>query len=88
MWGSSEFASTGTLRNYDGEPLLERLDGSRTLFLAGQYDEARPATVAAFATRVEGASFAVIEDAAHGILNDNPRAWLETMTRWLARHEA
>lgn len=87
MWGSSEFVSTGTLRDYDGEPLLDRLDGARTLFMAGQYDEARPATVAEFATRA-GASFAAIEDAAHGILNDNPEAFLATVRRWLARHDA
>ena len=27
MWGSSEFVSTGTLKDYDGEPLLAKLDG-------------------------------------------------------------
>ena len=33
MWGSSEFVSTGTLRTYNGEPLLAKLDGPRTLFI-------------------------------------------------------
>ena len=88
MWGASEFVSTGTLRDYDGEPLLARLDGARTLFLAGQYDEARPATLAGFAERVPGASFAVIEDAAHSIMNDNPDAWRATVRRWLRNHDA
>lgn len=87
MWGASEFVSTGTLSDYDGEPLLARLDGARTFFVVGQYDEARPATVADFATRA-GASFAVIEDAAHGILNDNPEAFLPTLRRWLGAHDA
>jgi proline iminopeptidase/L-proline amide hydrolase len=87
MWGASEFVSTGSLRDYDGEPLLARLDGARTLFLGGQYDEARPATLAAFAERVPGASFAVIEDAAHSIANDNPDALLATLRRWLRRHD-
>lgn len=87
MWGASEFVSTGSLRNYDGEPLLTRLDGARTLFMVGQYDEARPATVADFAARVPGAGFAVIEDAAHGILNDNSEAFLATLGRWLRRHD-
>ena len=31
MWGSSEFVSTGTLKDYDGEPLLAKLDGRNTL---------------------------------------------------------
>jgi proline iminopeptidase/L-proline amide hydrolase len=83
MWGASEFVSTGTLRDYDGEPLLARLDGARTLFVGGQYDEARPATLAGFAERVPGASFAVIEDAAHSISSDNPEALCATLRRWL-----
>jgi proline-specific peptidase len=87
MWGASEFVSTGSLRDYDGEPLLGRLDGARTLFVAGQYDEARPATLAGFAERVPGASFAVIEDAAHSIANDNPEALAATLRRWLRGHD-
>lgn len=87
MWGASEFVSTGSLRDYDGEPLLARLDGARTFFLTGQYDEARPATLAGFAERVPGASFAVIEDAAHSIPNDNPDALCATLRRWLRRHD-
>jgi proline iminopeptidase/L-proline amide hydrolase len=87
MWGASEFVSTGSLRDYDGEPLLARLDGARTLFVDGQYDEARPATLAGFAERVPGASFAVIEDAAHSILSDNPDALRATLRRWLQRHD-
>ena len=54
MWGRAEFTSTGTLGDYDGRPLLQRLDGKRTLFVAGEFDEARPATVAAFARAVPG----------------------------------
>jgi proline iminopeptidase/L-proline amide hydrolase len=88
MWGASEFVGTGSLRDYDGEPLLARLDGARTLFIGGQYDEARPATLAGFAERVPGASFAVIEDAAHSIANDNPEALIATLRRWLRGHDA
>ena len=54
MWGRAEFTATGTLKDYDGTPLLARLDGRRTLFLAGDQDEAMPAPVAAFAARAEG----------------------------------
>jgi len=88
MWGSSEFVSTGTLRTYDGEPLLARLDGARTFFVCGQYDEARPATLAGFAARVPGASFAAIEDAGHAILNDNPETLLFHLRRWMRSHDA
>jgi len=88
MWGSSEFVSTGTLRNYDGEPLLARLDGARTLFIDGQYDEARPATLGAFAARVAGADFAVVPGAGHGFMMDSPEEAIGILRPWLRRQDA
>ena len=85
MWGATEFVSTGTLRSYNGEPLLARLDGQRTLWVTGQHDEARPATVHDFAVRTPGAAFAVVEDAAHAIFNDNPEAYIALLRRWFAK---
>jgi proline iminopeptidase/L-proline amide hydrolase len=87
MWGRSEFVATGTLKDYDGEPLLAKLDGARTLFIGGQYDEARPATLQAFAARVPGAEFAVVPGAAHGFFGDRPVETLGTLRGWLARHD-
>ena len=86
MWGSSEFVSTGSLSDYDGEPLLARLDGARTLFVCGQYDEARPTTIDAFARRA-GAEFAVIPGAAHGFLSDRPEEALGLLRPWLRRQD-
>jgi L-proline amide hydrolase len=88
MWGRAEFTATGTLKDHDGTPLLARLDGGRTLFVAGEYDEAVPATVAAFAARVPGATFAEIPDAAHSIMSDNPAGYLDLLRPWLGRHDA
>lgn len=88
MWGSSEFVATGSLKNYDGEPLLARLDGRRTLFIDGQYDEARPVTLAAFAERVPGADFAVVPGAAHGFLSDRPDEAIGVLRPWLQRQDA
>ncbi len=88
MWGSSEFVSTGTLSNYDGEPLLAKLDGRRTLFICGQYDEARPATIGNYAARVPGAEFAVIPGAAHNIFGDRPEETIATVRGWLSRQDA
>ena len=87
MWGSSEFVATGSLKDYDGEPLLARLDGPRTLFIDGQYDEARPVTLAAFAARVPGAEFAVVPGAAHGFLNDRPEEALGILRPWLREQD-
>ena len=47
MWGPSEFVATGKLREYDRIGQLSRLK-IPTLFLAGEYDEARPATMREF----------------------------------------
>ncbi|WP_374944821.1 alpha/beta fold hydrolase [Sphingomonas sp.] len=88
MWGRSEFVATGTLKDYDGEPLLARLDGPRTLFIGGQYDEARPSTLANFAARVPGAELAVVPGAAHGFLGDRPVEALGILRGWLERHDS
>jgi proline iminopeptidase/L-proline amide hydrolase len=88
MWGSSEFVATGTLNDYDGEPLLGRLDGPHTLFIDGQYDEARPATIGGFAARVPGAEFAVIPGAAHGFFSDRPPEAIGILRPWLQRQDA
>lgn len=87
MWGPTEFRAPGLLRDYDGEPLLDRLDGARTLFLAGEYDEARPATVAAFARRAHHAAFHMIRGAAHGVFTDQPDLVLGLLRNWLARFD-
>jgi proline iminopeptidase/L-proline amide hydrolase len=88
MWGRTEFTSTGTLRDYDGEPLLAKLDGARTLFVAGQYDEARPATIAGFARRVPGAEYAVVPGSGHALMLERPAEVIALLRGWLARHDA
>ncbi len=87
MWGRSEFVSTGSLKNYDGQPLLAKLDGARTLFVGGQYDEARPGTLAGFAARVPGAEWAVVPGAAHGIFTDRPDESVALLRGWMQRHD-
>ena len=86
MWGRAEFTSTGTLKDYDGRPLLARLDAARTLFVAGADDEARPETVRGFARGI-GAGFAEIGQAAHSLMNDNPSAYLAVLRDWFSRHD-
>ncbi len=87
MWGPTEFRAPGLLHDYDGEALLARLNGQRTLFMAGEFDEARPATVAAFAARAHGAAFREIRGAAHSVLTDQPDAVLALLRPWLARFD-
>lgn len=88
MWGRAEFTATGTLQDYDGRPLLAKLDGKHTLFVAGKFDEARPATVSGFARAVPGgARFEMVPDAAHSVMNDNPAAYVALLRRWLATQD-
>ncbi len=87
MWGRAEFTASGTLKHYEGTPLLARLDGKRTLFVTGEADEAIPETVAEFA-RMAGADFAVIPDAAHFAMNDNAPAYLAILRPWLLRQDS
>lgn len=65
MWGPTEFNATGTLKAYDRLERLRELT-LPVLFLAGEFDEARPATVRGFAARVPGARFELIRGAGHG----------------------
>ncbi len=88
MWGASEFVSTGTLKSYNGEPLLAKLDGRHTLFLVGQYDEARPVTTEGFADRVPGSELAVVPGAAHGTFTDRPDETIAILRAWLHRQDA
>jgi len=86
MWGRAEFTASGTLKDYEGTPLLARLDGKRSLFVTGEADEAIPETVAEFA-RMAGAEFAIIPDAAHFAMSDNAPAYLAILRPWLLRQD-
>lgn len=88
MWGASEFVSTGTLKSYDGEPLLAKLDGKRTLFIVGQYDEARPVTAVMFSERLPASELAVVPGAAHGIFTDRPDETVAILRAWLHRQDS
>ncbi len=87
MWGPTEFSATGTLKTYDGEPLLDRLEGRRTLFMVGQYDEARPVTAERFARRVAGSELAVVPGAGHATFTDRPEETVTVLRQWLRRQD-
>lgn len=88
MWGPGALVPTGTLRGYDGEPLLSRLDGPRTMLMVGQYDEARPSTALGFARRISGCEIAVIPGAGHLTMTDRPEETVAVLRAFLARQDA
>jgi len=86
MWGPSEFTATGTLKHFDGTGWLRTIQVP-TLFLAGEFDEATPASTERFSKLVAGAEFKVIPNSGHSTENDNPDALLREVRAFLRRVE-
>jgi proline iminopeptidase len=70
MWGPTEFTATGTLINYNRVQSLKTIKVP-TLFITGEFDEARPVTVRYFQSLVPYSKFVIIEGAGHGTMHDN-----------------
>ncbi|HKI78157.1 MAG TPA: proline iminopeptidase-family hydrolase [Ignavibacteriaceae bacterium] len=73
MDGPSEFTLSGNLKDYDTTGKLGEIKVP-TLFMGGEYDEARPRTVRYYASFVRGSKVAIIPDAGHISMHDNPEA--------------
>lgn len=86
MWGPSEFTATGTLRDYDRLDRLEEIEVP-TLWVTGEYDEARPSTVRYYHSLTPGSRFEVIDDAAHGTMFDNQEENVEVIREFLLEVE-
>ncbi len=82
MWGPTEFHATGTLLDFDVTDRLHAIDVP-VLFIAGQFDEARPETVAEFQKLVPGSKLFVILDAAHGTLSKKPNEYRSILENFL-----
>ena len=82
MWGPSEFTATGTLRDFDVTDSLSLITVP-TLFMTGEYDEARPPTVERHANLVSGSELAVISGAAHVTMHDNPEETIRVVREFL-----
>ena len=71
MDGPSEFTLTGNLKDYDATGKLGKIK-IPTLFIGGEFDEARPSTVKYYASLVPNAKAEIIPDAGHLSMQDNP----------------
>ena len=70
MWGPSEFTSIGTLKYYDLSNRLGEI-AVPTLFITGEFDEARPTTVKYFQSQVPNSEFVEIKGSGHATMHDN-----------------
>lgn len=82
MWGPTEFTATGTLKNYDRLAGLKEVKVP-TLFMTGEFDEARPSTVRYFQSLVPNSKFIMIEGAGHATMHDNNEQTVETIRSFL-----
>ncbi len=83
MNGPSEFTFTGTLQYYDATKKLPNIKVP-TLFICGEYDEARPETTEYYASLVPGSKFVVIKNAAHMTMQDNPEQDIKEIRAFLS----
>lgn len=82
MWGPTEFTATGTLKNFDRTPDLNKIK-EPILFVTGEYDEARPETMYKFQKLSRNASVEIIDDAAHMTMIDQPEKVAEVIGKFL-----
>ncbi len=82
MWGPSEFTMTGTLTEADLTPQLHLLD-LPVLLTCGEFDEARPQTVAYFQSLIPGAQMHSFPGASHSHLLEQPQRVQRTLRSFL-----
>ena len=82
MWGPSEFTLTGTLKEADLTPRLHLLH-LPVLLTCGEFDEARPETVAYFQSLIPGARMHTFSGASHSHLLEQPQRVQRTLRSFL-----
>jgi proline iminopeptidase len=82
MWGPSEFHATGNLKEFDRVNRLSEIHGP-VLFIVGRFDEARVVTVSEFQHMIPGSKLAVVEDAGHMAMVDEPESYTQAIRSFL-----
>jgi len=82
MWGPTEFRATGNLVDFDVSDRLHEIDVP-VLFITGEFDEARPETVARFQQMIPGAQMIVIKGVAHASLSRAPDVYRQALEKFL-----
>jgi len=86
MWGPTEFLSTGSLRTWTRAAELKQIT-QPTLFITGEFDEARPGTLEEFRATMPDARLVVIPGAAHAAMREKPAEYVDAVRAFLARVE-
>ena len=87
MWGPTEFTATGTLLDYDRTDRLHEL-GMPVLLIAGEFDEARPATMEEFSDLIPNSEVQILPDAGRVGMVDKPGEYATIVNTYLAKIES
>jgi proline iminopeptidase len=83
MWGTSEFSATGTLKDFDRTGDLDKINVP-ALFIAGEFDAARPSTVRYYQSLTPNSKMIIISNAGHMTMHDNPAEDIKAISGFLS----
>lgn len=87
MWGPTEFLSTGSLKTWTRAADMHTITAP-SLFIAGEFDEARPTTLEEFRRTMPDARLVVIPGAAHAAMREKPTEYIAALREFLASVDA
>jgi len=83
MWGPGMLTCAGIMCDYDRTDRLSEI-ATPTLLTAGEYDEARPATVEYYQSLIPGSEIAILENCGHLTIQDDPETDVRIIRDFLA----
>lgn len=83
MWGPTEFLSNGTLKSWSRSSDMDDIT-TASLFIAGEFDEARPTTLEEFRKTMRDARLVVIPGGAHAAMREKPVEYIAAVRAFLA----
>ncbi len=86
MWGPTEFLSTGSLKTWTRAEDVDEII-TPTLFITGEFDEARPTTLEEFRRTMRDAQLVVIPGAAHAAMREKPAEYVAAVRAFLKEVE-
>jgi proline iminopeptidase len=86
MWGPTEFRSDGSLKTWTRAAQMREITAP-SLFIAGEFDEARPTTLEEFRATMRDARLVVIPGGAHAAMREKPEEYVAAVRAFLANVE-
>ena len=87
MWGPSEFAATGELKDWSAAPWMNVIS-QPTFVLAGEYDEVTEKVVKNTTEFLPHAEYEIIQGGAHLVHMENPAPYLRALRNFLELHDS